>query len=55
LNDKYTQKGEWRITYQFRTRANILSDFEIYFQWDGEWHNRLTEMNDSANVLLKIK
>lgn len=55
LNDKYTQKGEWEITYQFRTKASILSDFVIHFLWDGEWHNRLTEMNDSANVSLKIK
>ncbi len=53
LEEKYSQKGEWKTVYQLQSNEKILEKFECTVSWNGTWCSRLTEMEDCVDAKLK--
>lgn len=49
-NDK---KGSWRIKYAVMTPEKTIARFQIELYWNGEWFDRINEMNNCTSVDFK--
>lgn len=49
-NDK---KGSWRIKYAVMTPEKTIARFQMEIYWNGDWYDRINEMNNCTSVELK--
>ncbi len=50
IENKYSKKGIWEISYLICNAHESLKEFKLVAQWNGEWHRREKEMNDCLTV-----
>lgn len=50
IENKYSKKGIWEISYLICNAHESLKDFKLVVQWNGEWHRREKEMNECLTV-----
>lgn len=50
IENKYSKKGIWEISYMVCNAHESLKEFKLIAQWNGEWHRREKEMNECLNV-----
>lgn len=50
INQKYTKKGCWKLTYCVSNSHRELERFKIVVKWTGEWKNREKEMDNELSL-----
>lgn len=47
------KKGNWRIKYAVMTPEKTIARFQLEVYWNGEWFDRINEMNNCTSVEFK--
>jgi len=54
VEERYSQKGIWKVKYKLQTNERILQQFSVTVDWSGKWFDRISEMNKEVSAELKI-
>ena len=53
LAENQSKKGTWAVKYCLQTPNKIIKTFQIKYAWSGLWCNRLSEMCNEVEAIIK--